>query len=51
MQLSHPSAHPSAVLFSVGFLFSADACELKEGPPQPAWIAHGVRGDFSHYRL
>jgi hypothetical protein len=47
MQLSRPSA----VFFLSGFLFSADALELYEGLPQPVWIAHGVRGDFTDYRL
>ncbi len=37
--------------FLSGFLFSADAFELYEGLPQPVWIAHGVRGDFTDYHL
>ena len=48
MQISRPSA---VFYFLSGFLFSADAFELYEGLYQPVWIAYGVRGDFTDYRV
>jgi len=36
--------------FVSGFLFSGDATQLYEALPQPVWMVHGVRGDFTDYR-
>lgn len=37
--------------FLSGYLFSADAFSLYESLRQPVWMSHGVRGDFTDYRL
>jgi len=47
MQLSRPSA----VLFSVGLPVQYRCLRTLRELPQPAWIAHGVRGDFTDWRL
>jgi pimeloyl-ACP methyl ester carboxylesterase len=44
-------AHHAPFYFLSGFLFSADAFALYESLSQPVWLSHGVRGDFTDYRL
>jgi len=47
-------SHPSAVLFSFGLPVQCRCfrvLRVYEGLPRPVWIAHGVRGDFTDYRL
>lgn len=44
-------AHHAPFYFLSGYLFSADAFALYESLSQPVWLSHGVRGDFTDYRL
>ena len=37
--------------FLSGFLFSTDINSVYAGLTQPVWMSHGVRGDFTDYRL
>lgn len=46
-----PGARHAPLHFLSGGLFSADAFALYEGLTQPVWACHGVRGDFTDYRL
>jgi pimeloyl-ACP methyl ester carboxylesterase len=44
-------AHRAPFYFLSGFLFSADVFTVYESLTQPVWASHGVRGDFTDYRL
>lgn len=44
-------AHRAPFYFLSGFLFSADVFAVYESLTQPVWASHGVRGDFTDYRL
>lgn len=46
-----PGARYAPFYFLSGYLFSADAFGLYESLGQPVWMCHGVRGDFTDYRL
>lgn len=46
-----PGARHAPLHFLSGGLFSADAFALYEQLAQPVWCCHGVRGDFTDYRL
>jgi len=46
-----PGAEHAPFHFLSGFLFSADVFSLYESLTQPVWASHGVRGDFTDYRL
>lgn len=43
-------AHHAPYCFLSGFLFSADISRVYESLPQPVWMVHGVRGDFTDFR-
>jgi pimeloyl-ACP methyl ester carboxylesterase len=45
-----PGAEHAPLHFLSGFLFSADIRNVYDALPQPVWVAHGVRGDFTDYR-
>jgi len=46
-----PGAWYAPFDFLSGFLFSADSGRLYRGLACPVWMSHGVRGDFTDYRL
>ena len=46
-----PGAEHAPLDFLAGNLFSADVYALYERLTQPVWVVHGVRGDFTDYRL
>lgn len=46
-----PGAEHAPFHFLSGFLFSADIFSIYEALTQPVWASHGVRGDFTDYRL
>lgn len=46
-----PGAHRAPFYFLSGFLFSGDINRLYSTLSQPVWMSHGVRGDFTDYRL
>jgi len=46
-----PGARFAPFCFLSGFLFSADIHRLYESLRHPIWMVHGVRGDFTDYRL
>ncbi len=46
-----PGAHYAPYSFLSGFLFSADISRIHEQLRHPVWMVHGVRGDFTDYRL
>jgi pimeloyl-ACP methyl ester carboxylesterase len=45
-----PDAEHAPLCFLSGQMFSADIHTVYEALRQPAWVAHGVRGDFADYR-
>ncbi len=45
-----PGAKHAPLAFLSGGLFSADIHAVYESLPQPVWMSHGVRGDFTDYR-
>jgi pimeloyl-ACP methyl ester carboxylesterase len=45
-----PGAHHAPLHFLSGGLFSADILSVYEALPQPVWVSHGTRGDFTDYR-
>ena len=47
----HPGAHHAPLCFLSGFMFSRDTSRLYEALSMPVFMAHGVRGDFTDYRL
>ena len=47
----HPGAHHAPLCFLSGFMFSRDTSRLYEALAMPVWMTHGVRGDFTDYRL
>jgi pimeloyl-ACP methyl ester carboxylesterase len=46
-----PGAHHAPLWFLSGHLFSKDSGALYQRLSQPVFMAHGVRGDFTDYRL
>lgn len=46
-----PGAHFAPLYFLSGGLFSADILSMYERLRPPVWMSHGVRGDFTDYRL
>jgi pimeloyl-ACP methyl ester carboxylesterase len=46
-----PGARHAPLRFVSAFLFSGDAFALYEALTLPVWMSHGVRGDFTDYRL
>jgi pimeloyl-ACP methyl ester carboxylesterase len=46
-----PGAKHAPLHFVSAFLFGADAFTLYEALTLPVWMSHGVRGDFTDYRL
>lgn len=46
-----PGARHAPYYFVSGFLFSADVSRIYEALEMPVWFSHGVRGDFTDYRL
>jgi len=46
-----PGAHHAPFHFLSGYLFSADITTVYGALTQPVWMTHGVRGDFTDYRL
>lgn len=47
----HPEAHHAPLCFLCGYLFSRDMAAVYQALSMPVWMAHGVRGDFTDYRL
>ena len=47
----HPAAHHAPLCFLCGFMFSRDTSRLYQSLTMPVWMSHGVRGDFTDYRL
>ncbi len=47
---AQPGAQHAPLQFLSGGLFSADIHNIYESLPQPVWMSHGVRGDFTDYR-
>ena len=45
-----PGAEHAPLYFLSAGLFSADILAVYESLAQPAWLSHGVRGDFTDYR-
>lgn len=45
-----PGAEHAPLSFLAGALFSRDILNLYESLDLPAWMCHGVRGDFTDYR-
>jgi len=45
-----PGAEFAPLYFLAANLFSADILSVYESLAQPAWLSHGVRGDFTDYR-
>jgi alpha-beta hydrolase superfamily lysophospholipase len=45
-----PGAEHAPLHFLAAQLFSRDARRLYESLPQPVWMSHGIRGDFTDYR-
>lgn len=45
-----PGAEHAPLSFLGAALFSADITTVYERLPQPVWVAHGTRGDFTDYR-
>ena len=43
-------ARHAPLYFLSGQLFAADISRVYDGLPQPVWVAHGTRGDFTDYR-
>ena len=46
-----PNAWYAPLYFLAGGLFSGDIYDIYERLGQPVWLSHGVRGDFTDYRL
>ena len=46
-----PGASRAPFRFLSAYLFSADIGRVYEALAQPVWMSHGVRGDFTDYRL
>lgn len=46
-----PGAKHAPLYFVSAFLFGADAFSLYRALGIPVWMSHGVRGDFTDYRL
>ncbi len=46
-----PDAWYAPLYFLAGGLFSGDIFDIYERLRQPVWLSHGVRGDFTDYRL
>jgi pimeloyl-ACP methyl ester carboxylesterase len=46
-----PGAKHAPLYFVSAFLFSGDAHHLYQSLSMPVWMSHGVRGDFTDYRL
>ena len=46
-----PGAQFAPLYFLSGALFSADILDVYERLSMPVWMCHGVRGDFTDYRL
>lgn len=46
-----PGAKHAPLYFVSAFLFGADAFSLYRALALPVWMSHGVRGDFTDYRL
>jgi hypothetical protein len=46
-----PGAQHAPFYFLSGFLFSADINSIYTSLELPVWMSHGVRGDFTDYRL
>ena len=46
-----PGAWYAPLYFLSAGLFSADIFAVYEGLTPPVWLSHGVRGDFTDYRL
>lgn len=46
-----PGAEFAPLAFLSAGLFSADIHTVYEGLTQPVWMSHGVRGDFTDYRM
>lgn len=46
-----PGAKHAPLYFVSAFLFSADAFSVYRALGMPVWMSHGVRGDFTDYRL
>lgn len=46
-----PGAHFAPLHFLAGALFSADVGDLYDRLTLPTWVVHGIRGDFTDYRL
>lgn len=46
-----PGAEHAPFHFLSGFMFSGDVFSVYESLTQPVWACHGVRGDFTDYRL
>ncbi len=44
-----PGARHAPYFFVSGFLFSRDAPQLYRALPQPIWMVHGNKGDFTDY--
>jgi pimeloyl-ACP methyl ester carboxylesterase len=45
-----PGAEHAPLHFLAAVLFSADVHTLYDSLAMPAWLVHGVRGDFTDYR-
>ena len=45
----HPGAHRAPFYFLSGYLTSADIRSVFDALPQPVWLSHGVRGDFTDF--
>jgi len=45
-----PGARHAPLQFLSGKLFSADIHRIYEAIPQPVWLSHGTRGDFTDFR-
>jgi pimeloyl-ACP methyl ester carboxylesterase len=45
-----PGARFAPLAFLGARLFSADISDVYDALPQPVWVSHGTRGDFTDYR-
>ena len=46
---NYPHAERAPFHFLSGYLFSADILTVYKQLRSPAWLSHGVRGDFTDY--
>lgn len=51
LTVKQPGARRAPFYFLSGYLFSADINTVYADLAQPVWMSHGVRGDFTDFRL